>query len=142
MELKEILSISGWSGLYKIVAKTKNGLIVESMDGSKKRLPINNTHKVSSLEEITVFMQKDTMPLKDVFANIKEKEKEAGKVSAFDLKSDNQKLKDYFKKLIPEHDERKVYVSDMKKMLSWYQILHKDDNTPASSELPVDENKQ
>jgi hypothetical protein len=120
MVLKDIMSISGEPGLFKFIAQGKNAIIVEHLE-TKKRSSAFGSAKVSSLEEISVFTEKEDMPLGKVFDLIFEKEKEG---PALDYKSDPGKLKAYLNEVLPEYDKEKVYVSDIKKILQWYNILH------------------
>jgi len=122
MDLSGIISIAGMSGLYKVVAQTKNGLIVESLT-DKKRVPAYSTHKVSALEDVSIYSTGDDVPLKDVLQKIYDKEK--GK-PCIDHKQPDAELKKYFKGVFPEYDEDRVYVSDIKKVLNWYNLLQKD----------------
>lgn len=117
--LKGILSISGQPGLYKLVAEAKNNLVVESLDNNK-RMPVYSTSKVSALEDIAIFTTKEDLPLKDVFKAISEKENGGAAISA---KSSDKDLKTYFQEVVPDFDKERVYVSDIKKVLSWYNIL-------------------
>lgn len=124
MNITGIISISGLGGLHKIIARSKNGLIVESLiDG--KRAPVQSTDKVSSLEDISIYTTGDDMPLKDVLTKIADAEKFGP--TKVDAKEDNNKLKVYFKTVMPEFDEDRVYVSDIKKVLNWYNLLQKAD---------------
>jgi len=120
MDLKDVISISGMSGLYKVVAQSKNGFIVESL-ADNKRMPINASQPISSLVDISVFTKDEDMPLKNVFKKIQETD--GGKLS-IDPKGDPKSLKDYFKKIVPNIDEERVYPSDMKKILTWYGVLN------------------
>ena len=118
MDLNNILSISGAPGLYKLVGKMNNGLVVESLvDG--KRMPAYATHQISSLEEISIYTKADDVPLKDVFQKIfsVKKGKIEGKVA------DATFLKELMKEVLPDYDEERVYISDIKKMVKWYNIL-------------------
>lgn len=117
--LKGILSISGQPGLYKLVAEAKNNLVVESLDNNK-RMPVYSTSKVSALEDIAIFTTKEDLPLKDVFKAMYEKENGGAAISA---KSSDKDLKTYFQGVVPDFDKERVYVSDIKKVLSWYNIL-------------------
>jgi hypothetical protein len=121
MNLKDILSISGEQGLFKFIAQGRNAIIVEHLE-TKKRRTAQGSAKVSSLEDISIFTDKEDLPLGKVFDLIFEKEKGG---EAIDSKSDAGKLKSYFHELLPEYDKDRVYVSDMKKVISWYNILHK-----------------
>jgi len=120
MEFSKILAISGKPGLYKMLSQTKAGFIVESLaDG--KRFPVFAHERVSSLEEISIFTTgEEDLPLKEVFRKISAKLE--GK-AAPDGGSDSQALKKFFLEAIPEYDPERVYVSDMKKTLAWYNLL-------------------
>lgn len=119
MELKDVISIPGTTGLYKVVAQSKNGFIVESLV-DQKRMPVNSAQRISTLVDIAVFTTNDDIPLKDVFKKIQETD---GAKLSVDPKADQKVLKDYFKKIVPDFDEERVYASDMKKILSWYELL-------------------
>ncbi len=120
MDLSKILAISGKPGLYKMLSETKNGLLVESID-NQKRFPVFAHEKISSLEEISIFTEDDDMPLKEIFKKMHEllEGKEAP-----DHKSDPAKLKAFFKEAVPEYDQERVYNSDIKKVIHWYNQLH------------------
>jgi len=117
--LKGILAISGQSGLFKMVAESKNNIIVESLD-TKKRIPVYSTSKVSALEDIAIYTETGDVPLKEVFKAIFEKEAGGQTISH---KSSVNELKSYFGEVVPEFDNDRVYVSDIKKVLMWYNIL-------------------
>jgi len=120
MILKDILSISGEPGLFKFIAQGKNAIIIEHLE-TKKRTSAYSSAKVSSLEDIAIFTDKEDMPLGKVFDLIFEKEN-GGK--AIDAKSDQGKLKVWFEGILPEYSKDKVYMSDIKKVAQWYNILH------------------
>jgi hypothetical protein len=120
MKLKEILTVPGVSGLFKMIATTKSGFIVESLtDG--KRMPVSSTQRVSALGDIFIYRTDEEMPLADVFKKIKETDGDKLSVTS---KDNDENLKKYFKKLVPDFDESRVHVSHMKKMLTWYEILN------------------
>jgi hypothetical protein len=119
MVLKDILAISGEPGLFKFIAQGKNAIIVEHLE-TKKRTSAFGSAKVSSLEEISIFTEKEDMPLPKVFDLIFEKEKGG---PAIDYKSEPVRLKAYFIEVLPEYDKEKVYISDIKKVIHWYNIL-------------------
>jgi hypothetical protein len=121
MVLKDILAISGEPGLFKFIAQGKNAIIVEHLETGKRSSAFSSA-KVSSLEDISVFTENEDLPLGKVFDKIFEKE--AGG-TAIDSKSDPEKLKKYFEELIPDYSKEKVYVSDIKKIILWYNLLHK-----------------
>lgn len=120
MVLKDILAISGQPGLYKFIAQGKNAIIIEHIE-TKKRSSAFGSAKVSSLEEISVFTEDEDMPLGKVFDLIYEKENGG---AAIDYKSDPDKLKTYFGEIIPEYDRERVYKSDIRKIIQWYNTLH------------------
>ena len=141
MDLSGIISIAGMSGLYKVVSQTKNGFVVESLL-DKKRIPVYSSQKISALEDISIFSTSDDVPLKDVFKKIIDKENNR---PAIDHKSNDAELKKYFEEVMPEYDKDRVYISDLKKVLNWYNILQKqdmlkpkegDNNTTEDSDKP------
>ena|SRR5690606_25973260 len=111
--LKGILSISGQSGLYKMVAEAKNHIIVESLD-TKKRMPVYSTVKVSALEDIAIYTLNEDLPLKEVFKSISDKENGGVAISP---KVSGKELKTYFESVVPEYDKDRVYVSNIKKII-------------------------
>ncbi|MBI4947686.1 MAG: DUF5606 domain-containing protein [Bacteroidetes bacterium] len=124
MDLSKILSISGMSGLYKVIAQSKIGFIAESL-ADKKRIPVHSNAKVSVLDNISVFVKDDkTIPLQDLMKKIYEKE--SGK-PAPDSKSSDEELKKYFESVLPEYDKEKVHTSDIRKAILWYNLLQTTD---------------
>jgi hypothetical protein len=123
MDLTEILAISGKPGLYKMISHTNSGMVVESMN-DQKRFPVFAHEKVSSLEEISIFTETEDLPLKDIFKKIYDL-LEGDK--ALSHKSSADELKDFFDDAIPEYDKERVYVSDIKKVIQWYNLLHDKD---------------
>lgn len=117
--LKGILSISGQSGLFKLVAESKNNIIVESLE-TKKRIPVHSTSKVSALEDIAIYTDESDVPLKDIFKAISDKENGGPAISH---KVSGNELKKYFGEVVPDYDKERVYVSDIKKVLQWYNVL-------------------
>jgi hypothetical protein len=121
MNLKDYLAISGEHGLFKFIAQGRNAIIVEHLE-TGKRSSAHGSAKVSSLEDISVFTQSEDLALSNVFDKIFEKEN-GGAVP--DLKDKNDALKAYFGEVLPEYDRERVYVSDIKKILAWYNTLQK-----------------
>lgn len=119
MKLKDILAISGKSGLYKFISQGRNGIIVESFD-DKSRIAVPASTKVSALEDIAIFTQNEEVPLAEVFRKIFRKED--GK-QAVSHKSSPEELKNYFETVLPEYDRERVYISDIKKVILWYNTL-------------------
>jgi hypothetical protein len=123
MNLKDIIAISGEPGLFKFIAQGKNAIIVEHIE-TKKRSSAYSSAKVSSLEDISIFTDNEDMPLGKVFDRIFEKESGGPSI---DSKSDPAKLKGYFEEVLPEYAKDRVYASDIKKVLQWYNLLHSKD---------------
>ena len=119
--LKGILAISGQPGLFKMIAEAKNNIIVESLLNGK-RMPAYSTSKISSLEDIAIFTETSEVPLKDVLKLIAEKEKNG----MIEKNFSGNELKAYFAEVLPEYDRDRVYTSDMKKMIQWYNLLQKN----------------
>lgn len=124
MNLKDILAISGYPGLYKFVSQAKNGIIVESLL-DKKRFHAYPSAKVSALDDVAIFTTTGETPLKDVLSKILEKEQGAPAINP--KTSTNDELKTYFSAVIPDYNSEKVYISDIKKVLLWYNILQQLD---------------
>lgn len=118
--LKEILSISGKPGLFKMVSQGKNMLIVESLtDG--KRIPAYTKDKIVSLGDIAIFTETAEVKLGLVLEAIKTKEN--GAVCSIDTKADNDKLRAYMSEILPDYDRDRVYPSDIRKLITWYNSL-------------------
>lgn len=117
--LKGILALSGQSGLFKLIAEAKNNIIVESLENGK-RMPVYSTTRVSTLEDIAIYTDAADVPLKEVFQKIAEKENSGKSV---DHKSSANVLKNYFAGILPDYDRERVYVSDIKKVILWYNLL-------------------
>jgi hypothetical protein len=119
MDLKEILSVSGKPGLFKTIAQTKTGVIIESLSDGK-RIQAFASDKISSLGEISIFTTDEDMPLREVFRLIREKN---GEQPAPDFKSDDSALKAFFATIVPDYDHERVYTSHMRKLVQWYNLL-------------------
>ena len=135
MVLKDILAISGEPGLFRYIAQGKNAIIVEHLE-TKKRSSAYGSAKVSSLEDIAIFTDKEDMPLSRVFDLIHEKE-DGG--TAPDPKEDVNKLKTWFESVLPDYSKDKVYTSDIKKVALWYNTLHKLDLLVKEEPKPEEE---
>jgi hypothetical protein len=119
MELKDFLAISGKPGLFKYISQAKNGVVVESLtDG--KRIPAFASDKVSSLEDIAIFTEGEDVKLSEVFDRIFSKENGG---PAMSHKSEPAAMQAYFAEVLPEYDRQRVYASDIRKVLSWYNQL-------------------
>lgn len=119
MDLTKIIAIAGYPGLFKIVAQASNGIIVESLI-DKKRMPAYTHYKISGLEDISIFTYGEDVPLKEVLSKIKEMEKGQ---KCIDPKSEPSVLREYLEKVLPDFDKERVHNSDIKKLLSWYNLL-------------------
>lgn len=122
--LETILAISGKPGLYRLVSRGNRSLIVETLDDAKKRMPAFAADKVISLADIAMYAEDGEVPLRKVLSSVKQKEN--GEVSSFDYKkASNQELAAYFAEILPNYDRDRVYPTDIKKLISWYNILIK-----------------
>ena len=121
MILKDIVAISGQQGLFKFIAQGKNSMIVEHIETGRRGSAFSSA-RVSSLEEISIFTDNEDMPLGKVFDRIFEREKGS---EAIDPKSDPDKLRKYFEEIIPDYSKDKVYISDIRKVVQWYNILQR-----------------
>ncbi|RKX19331.1 MAG: hypothetical protein DRP35_07890 [Candidatus Zixiibacteriota bacterium] len=141
--LKDIISISGKGGLYKLVAQSGKGIIVESFE-DKKRMMVDQHYQVSSLSDIAIFTETEEKPLQNVLQNIYEIEN--GQPTKVTHKSPNDELKSYFEKVLPDYDQDRVYVSDIKKVIKWYNILQENKvlkfNKPKKQESKESNNKE
>ncbi|MFD0991204.1 DUF5606 domain-containing protein [Mariniflexile jejuense] len=124
MSLEKVLAIAGKPGLYKLVAQTRGGFVAESLI-DKKRLSVNIQQNVSVLSEIAIYTLTEEVPLKEVLKSIKKKEN--GGQTAVKAKDSKDKLEEYFFEILPEYDEDRVYVSDIKKVIQWYNLLQEHD---------------
>ena len=120
MKLNQILTISGMPGLYQLQSRTRSGFLALSLlDG--KRISIGLRNNVSLLSEIAIYTLQEERPLEEVFKAIKEKEN--GKKTTISHKATNEELEAYFFSVIPDYDEDRVYPSDIKKIIQWYNLL-------------------
>ena len=140
MDLKEIVTVSGQPGLFKFISEGKNLLIVESLE-SGQRIPVHTNNRVSSLEEIAVFTDTEDKPLKNILVEIHAKLD--GKPLDDPKKLSSAQIKEQFGELVPDFDRDRVYVSDMKKLFLWYNILvswgQLDWSLPVEPEAPAAE---
>lgn len=119
MGLEKVLSISGKPGLYELSAQTRGGFVAKSiLDG--KKISVNVRHNVSLLSEIAIYTYTEEVPLGTIFQKIYEKENGG---QAIDHKASKKELEEYFSEILPEYDEDRVYHSDIKKIIQWYNIL-------------------
>ena len=124
--LKTILSISGKPGLYKLISQGKNMLSVESINQEKKRMPAYGNEKIISLADIAMYTNDSEVPLREVLAAIQKKEE--GREASLEVqKATPDQLRDYLEQVLPDFDRERVYTNDIKKLISWYNILVKND---------------
>lgn len=121
MELKDIVAISGMPGLYHVIGQRKNGLIVEALDGSGKKIPTSANTKVSILSDIAMFTMEGEERLAKVFLTIHEKTAEG--LTVPDKKASDDTFPQFLGKVLPNYDNERIYLSDMKKLANWYNIL-------------------
>jgi len=121
MEFNKIIAVTGKPGLFNVVSQTKTGVIVESLN-DKKRFPITSTQNISMLENIAIYTYEEEILLLEVFKKIFTKEEGNKSISH---KESSKKLENYFSEVLPEYDEERVYTSNIKKIIQWYNILVK-----------------
>jgi hypothetical protein len=137
MEFKDIISVTGMSGLFKAGNPKGDGLIVTNLEDNKSTFVSSRNHGVTALENISVFREHDeTIELRLVFAEMLKQEAENPPV---DVKSAPEELKKYFKKIIPDYDEQRVHQSDMKKMIRWFHILKANNLIKTAEEIKAAE---
>ena len=119
MELEGIINVSGKPGLFKVISKSNNTVIIESLT-DKKRTAIYSHNQANLLEEIGIYTYNDTIPLNEIFTTIAKKTK-CG--PCINHKSSKEDLTNFFREILPEYDEDRVYISDIKKVIQWYNLL-------------------
>jgi hypothetical protein len=124
MSLEKLLTVAGKPGLFKLVTQTRNGFIAESLM-DKKKMSVSMQHNVSILSEIAIYTLTEEIPLREVFSKIKEKEN--SKPTTVSHKDSKDQLEEYFFEILPDYDEDRVYASDIKKIVRWYNILQEHD---------------
>lgn len=120
--LEKILAISGKPGLFKLVSRGNRSLIVETLDDKKRRTPVFATDKIIALSDIAMYTDEEEVPLRQVLASIQKKEK--GQKASLDYrKASKEELAAYLGEVLPNYDRDRVYPTDMKKLVQWYDIL-------------------
>lgn len=138
MELKDIMSVSGQSGLFRYISQARNGIIVESFS-DRKRIFVSAATKVSSLADVAIFADGKEVPLAEVLSNIH------GQEPGFDVpdtKASPDDYKKFMEKALPDYDRNRVYVSDMKKLAGWYTLLKNDNLVDFAELVKKDENTE
>ena len=120
--LQTVLAIAGKPGLYRLVSRGNKNLIVESLDAAKKRTPIFGADKVISLADIAMYTDNGEVPLAEVLQKVADKES-AKEASLNPKKASNEELQNYFAEILPDYDRERVYMTDIKKLLTWYNLL-------------------
>jgi hypothetical protein len=140
MEFNKIISVTGKPGLFQVISQSKNAIIVESLI-DQKRLAINSAQNVSLLENIAIYTYEEEVPLLTVFKTMCEKSE--GK-EAISHKESGKKLTSYFSEILPDYDDERVYTSNIKKVIQWFNILVNAEmdfsKIEASSEAETEEN--
>jgi len=134
MNLTGIIAISGRSGLYKVVAQGKNNLIVESLE-DKKRFPAYASDRISALEDISIYTYDEDVALKSIYDSIYAKENGGTSPSH---KEDKKVLESYLLEILPNYDQERVYISDIKKLFQWYNLLHKAGELNRAEDAPAE----
>lgn len=124
MGLNTILAISGKPGLFKLLTQTRGGFVAQSLLDNKK-ISVNAQSNVSVLSEIAVYTLTEELPLNEVFKKIREKEN--GGLTSVAHKASKDELEEYFFSILSDYDEDRVYASDIKKIIQWYNLLHKNE---------------
>jgi hypothetical protein len=139
MKLSEIAAISGKGGLFKVLKPTKAGVILESLDEAKTKVVASASQKISLLKEISIYTttQEGTVSLEEVLQKI---HKEYANDIGLDAEADPAELKAFLKSVLPEYDESRVYVSDIKKLVKWYEIIAA--KVPEILTEPIEENTE
>ncbi|MEI7523425.1 MAG: DUF5606 domain-containing protein [Mariniphaga sp.] len=137
--LKGILAISGQPGLFRVISEGKNNVVIESLLTGKKSTAYADA-KMSSLEDIAIYTSTEDVPLKKIFKKISEKENGG---QAINIKASPDELRKYFEEILPDYDKERVYGSDVKKVISWYNLLNEkellvfeDETTEEPTETP------
>lgn len=138
MSLKEIIAISGQGGLHKYISQARNGLIVENIE-TGKRIGIPTSAQVSSLGDIAIYTYDKEVPLKVVFKSMAEKAQNGPALSA---KASNDEIKSFFASVLPNYDQERVYVSNMKKVVQWYNLLQQHNLLDVLNEPDAEEETQ
>ncbi|MEI5985261.1 MULTISPECIES: DUF5606 family protein [Sphingobacterium] len=131
MNLRGLVSVTGKPGLFKLIGQNKGGFVLETLDASKLKSVVNlSTTKMATLEDITIYGEDEEIRLLDIFEKIK-----TDNVETPDVKADGATLRNFFREVAPNHDEERVYSSDIKKIITWYNIIKElplfDEEAPA-----------
>ena len=141
MTLADIATVSGKGGLYKVLAPTKSGVILETLDEAKAKMVATTNHRLSLLNEISIYTttKEGNVPLQDV---LKKVHQDFGDDPGVDANSDSDELKAFMKSILPEYDEDRVYTSDIKKLVKWYDVIRKYAPEVLSEETKEEDDKK
>ena len=145
IDLKQVAAVAGMNGLYRVVKPTRSGVIIESLSDTPQRVVAQARHRMSLLEEISIYTtdEEATVPLAEVFDRINQK---YGNDLPLKEKPTNEEYKAFMADVLPEYDEDRVYVSDMKKLATWYDIVNKyigfSEETTTEEEPAAEEKKE
>jgi hypothetical protein len=129
MSFEKIISVPGSPGLYKMVAQMRNGGFVVEGISDNKRIPVSATQRIVMLKDVAIYTYEEDMPLYDAFKKLKENDSIATSVNS---KSEPADLKEVMKKVLPEYDEERVHISDLRKIFAWYNLVKDLVGTPES----------
>jgi len=121
MNLKDILAISGTPGLFRLINSRSNGLLAGDLDTSKTKFFSMRKHQFTPMETVAIYTMSDTIELKVIFERMLDQIEENPPAST---KDSSEKIEDYFASIVPDYDEDRVYISDMKKVIKWFNILN------------------
>jgi len=138
MKLDDFVAVSGMSGVFKMVANRKNGLIIEDLDTGKRKLAPARKHQFTPLSSIAIYVigVEDTIELTKVFHRMQEQLEDNPPVS---VKAPTEEIKSYFTDIVPNYDEDRVYPSDMKKIIKWFTYLNDRGQLVESDDASADE---
>lgn len=120
MDLSNLVAVSGLSGIYKMAKNRKNGLILENIDTEKKKFYSSRKHQFTPLESISIYTYGDTVELNEVLAKMRDQHETNPPVPH---KSENDTLREYFESILPGFDREKVFISDIKRLIKWFNFL-------------------
>lgn len=121
MNIEALVAVSGLSGVYKVVGTRNNGLIIEDLDTGKRKFAPSRTHQFSPMESISIYTYDDSTPLKEIFQTMKD---QLDTLPPVQHNSSNEELSDYFRHILSEYDEDRVKISDIKKVIKWFDYLN------------------
>lgn len=121
MNLKDILAVSGLPGLYKMVVSRNNGLMVSDLDTGKTKFCSVRKHQFTPMETVAIYTMEDSIDMKTIFGRMKD---QIGENPPAPVKSSDHEIEDYFASIVPDYDEDRVYIRDMKKVIKWFNILN------------------